>query len=178
MDFQLTDGKAMILRYVTSYVSKWHNAYDNNALYSAHVTPFQAAYRHVKELKPCEPEMWLFMSSMKMSWSKSRTKDFVVPTSGNVSTNKTYEKYLKRARELQNLSFLEWLRLVNHTPAIPKVYGKGNTLVGLRMRSPFSDEYFFQELLMNFPHRCHIEILHTKDDDLPARIRFLRQLYI
>ena len=85
-----------------------------------------------KELKPCEPEMWLFMSSMKISWSKSRTKDFVVPTSGNVSSNKTYDKYLKRGRELQHLSFLEWLRLINHAPAILKVYGKGNTLVGLR----------------------------------------------
>ena len=72
---------------------------------------------------------------MLMSWSKSRTKDLVVPTSGNVSSNKTYDKYLKSGRELENVSFLEWLRLVNHTPAIPKVYGKGNTLVGVRMRS-------------------------------------------
>ena len=48
MDFQLADGKTMILRYVPSYVSKCHNAYNKDALYSAHVTPFQAEYRHVK----------------------------------------------------------------------------------------------------------------------------------
>jgi hypothetical protein len=29
MDVQTTDGKGMILRYVTSYVSKWKDAYNN-----------------------------------------------------------------------------------------------------------------------------------------------------
>ena len=59
MDVQLTDGKAMILRYVTSYVSKWHDGYSNQGLYSMHITPYQAAYRHLWEMQPCEPEMWL-----------------------------------------------------------------------------------------------------------------------
>ena len=29
------------------------DAYSNNALYSHHVTPYQAAYRHLKEMKTC-----------------------------------------------------------------------------------------------------------------------------
>ena len=53
MDIQFADGKAMLLRYVTMYVSKWKDAYSNNALYSHHVTPYQAAYRHLKEMKTC-----------------------------------------------------------------------------------------------------------------------------
>ena len=57
MDFQLTNGKAMILRYVTSYVSMWKDAYSNCALYSTNVGPYQAAYRHLKEMEQCEPEM-------------------------------------------------------------------------------------------------------------------------
>lgn len=81
MDVQSTDGKSMILRYVTSYVSKWQDAYANDALYSTHVTAYQAAYRHLKEYKPSEPEMWLQLSSKKFAWSASRTKRFVVPTS-------------------------------------------------------------------------------------------------
>ena len=103
MDFQLTGGKGMILHYVKSYVSRWHDAYENDALYSAHVTPFQAAYRHVKDLKPCEPEMWLFMSSMKMLWSKSHMKDFVVPVSSNALCNVTYQKYSKRPTHYSNI---------------------------------------------------------------------------
>ena len=38
----------------------------------------------------------------------------------NVPSNKTFDNYLKSGRDLENVSFLEWLRLVNHTPAIPK----------------------------------------------------------
>ena len=72
MDVQLTDGRSMILRYVTSCVSKWQDAYTNEALYSSHILPFQAAHRHVSQLQTCEPEMWLYLSSIKMSWSQSR----------------------------------------------------------------------------------------------------------
>ena len=110
MDFQLTDRKRMMLCYITSYVSKWHDAYENDALYSAHVTPFQAVYRHVKDLKPCEHEMWLFMSSMKMLWSNSRTKDFIIPVSSNASCNVTYQKYLKRPTRYSNISFVETIQ--------------------------------------------------------------------
>ena len=45
MDVQSSDGKGMILKYVTSYVSKWHDAYSNDALFSLLVGPYQAAYR-------------------------------------------------------------------------------------------------------------------------------------
>ena len=58
MDFQTTNGRSMLLKYVTSYVSKWKDAYNNDALYSPHTTPYQAAYRHIREMEPCEPEMW------------------------------------------------------------------------------------------------------------------------
>ena len=98
------------------------------------MTPFQAAYHHVKDLKPCKPEMGLFMSSMKMSWSKSHTKDFGVPVSSNALCNITYQKYLKRPTCYSNILFVEWLRQFNHTPATPKTYGKGNTLVGVGYR--------------------------------------------
>ena len=79
----------MLLRYVTSYVSKWKDAYSNDALYSRYVTPYQAAYRHLKEMQPCEPEMWMHMSPIKFSWSNSRTKDYSAPTSGTCDVQLT-----------------------------------------------------------------------------------------
>ena len=66
MDVQSSDGKAMILKYVASYVSKWHDAYSNDALFSLHVGPYQAAYRHLRALRPLEPEMWMSLSSQKI----------------------------------------------------------------------------------------------------------------
>ena len=38
MDVQTTDGRSMLLRYVTNYVTKWQDAYSDNALYSMHLT--------------------------------------------------------------------------------------------------------------------------------------------
>ena len=95
MDIQFADGKAMLLRYVTSYVSKWKDAYSNDALYSHHVTPYQAAYRHLEEMQPCEPEMWLQMSPIKFSWSNCRTKNHAAPTSCTCTTDKVHQKRYK-----------------------------------------------------------------------------------
>ena len=172
MDIQFSDGKAMLLRYVTSYVSKWKDAYSNDALYSRYVTPYQAAYRHLKEMQPCEPEMWMHMSPIKFSWSNSRTKDYSAPTSGTCATDKTHGKYINRPKQMEKMCFLEWLRAVNHTPTVPKAYKQGNTLVSVKYLSPFNCEYFFQRLLMTFPHRAASELFHEQHEQMPPQINF------
>lgn len=172
MDVQTTDGKGMILRYVTSYVSKWHDAFSNDALYSTHVAPYQAAYVHVKQMKPCEPEMWLHLASIKMSWTCSRTKEYIVPLSSTIGNNTIHAKYLTRPRSMTNLSFLMWLRTVNATKSNCLPYKSGSTLVSIKMVSPFNDEYFFQHLLMNHPHNATAQLFHPQLDELPCRIKF------
>jgi hypothetical protein len=172
MDVQTTDGKGMILRYVTSYVSKWKDAYNNELLYSSHVTPYQAAYSHIKQMEPCEPEMWLHLSSLKMSWSSSRTKEYSVPISSTITDNVIHRKYVSRPDSMAEMSFLEWLRSVDHTKAHCPAYKGGNTLVSTRMVSPFSHEFFFQFLLMNYPHTDVHQFHHPQHDELPIRLRF------
>ena len=71
MDIQCTDGKGMLLKYAASYVTKWHDAFDGDAMYYKHVGPYEAAYRHLRSLRPLEPEMALSLTSKKFSWSKS-----------------------------------------------------------------------------------------------------------
>ena len=171
MDFQTTNGRSMLLRYVTSYATKWQDAYSDTGLYSTHVGPYQAAYRHIQEFHPCEPEMWLYMSAIKFSWSKSRTKHYIVPTSEFVTNDKTHHKYCVRPNQMEHLSFLQWLRAFNHQSATPKPYKSGNTLLSLNMFSPFNPEYFFQEVLMNKPHRSVNELKHPKFDDLPCNLQ-------
>ena len=162
----------MILRYVTSYVSKWKDAYSNRALYSTNVGPYQAAYRHVKEMQPCEPEMWLSMTSIKMSWSNSRTKEYVVPNADRVEHDKIHAKYLARPDTMETNTFVEWLRLVTHTANPPKPYKGGSTLVSVKMCSPYCNTFFFQHLLINYAHRSCNELHHTKHDELPNNVQF------
>lgn len=38
-------------------VTKWHDAFDGDAMYFKHVGPYEAAYRHLRSLRPLEPEM-------------------------------------------------------------------------------------------------------------------------
>lgn len=84
MDVQTSDGKGMLLKYASSYVSKWQDGYSNDALFSMHVTPYQAAYRHLRALRPLEPEMWMSLSNQKIAWTSSRTKAITVSIADSV----------------------------------------------------------------------------------------------
>ena len=47
MDVQTSDGHGMLLRYVTSYVSKWQDSFHSDSLYSGHAETYDGrhAYR-------------------------------------------------------------------------------------------------------------------------------------
>ena len=79
MDVQSSDGHGMPLRYVSPYISKSHDAFQSKCLYRAHTSPYQAAFCHLKEMAPLEPEVWLSLSSKKLAWTPHRTKHFAVP---------------------------------------------------------------------------------------------------
>ena len=59
MDVQSSDGKAMLLKYVTSYVAKCHDAVKTQQLYSVDLGTYQAATSFLKNMHPLEPEMVL-----------------------------------------------------------------------------------------------------------------------
>ena len=172
MDFQFTNGNDMLLRYVCSYVSKWQDAYSNERLFSKQTSPYQAAYRHIKDTNICEPEMWLYMSSMKMSWTSSRSKQFSPPKNEELCQSETYTKYLRRDQNAEHLSFLEWLRAYQHTCATPRPYKHGNTLVSVQYTTPFHDEFFFQDLFMNHAHTNLPTLFLENYKDYPEQFRY------
>lgn len=57
MDVQFSDHCGMLMRYVTNYVSKFKDSQSTESLYSTRLVPAEAAYRHLRDMKPCEPEM-------------------------------------------------------------------------------------------------------------------------
>ena len=164
MDFQTTNGKAMLLSYVTSYITKWQDGLGPDALYSYHISGGQAAVHYAMDVKPAEPEMWLALSSTKISWSCSKTKRYIVPRPDNESTDKTNEKYRNRPDTMADYSFLVWLRMVDHNKVVPKPHKKGNALVGLKVVSFFNKDYFFQYLIMNLPHRQLSDMQHPNHE--------------
>ena len=167
MDIQTSDGKGMLLRYAASCVSKWHDAFNSDAMFSIRTGPYQAAYRHLRGLRPREPEMWMSLSTKKIAWSQSRTKQFS-PISHSKSNITLHERYCKRPINEESISYLQWLRMYDPKG---KPYKTGTTLVGVKLRSPFKDEYCYQDLLMNYAHRSTDDLHHEKHDDLPIRIK-------
>ena len=108
MDVQTSDGKGMLLRYAASYVSKWHDGFHSDVMFSVRTGPYQAAYRHLRGLRPREPEMQMSLSAKKIAWSQSRTKQFTAKIQSQANL-KSHEKYCKRSDKETPLSFLQWL---------------------------------------------------------------------
>ena len=133
MDYETTDGVAMLLRYVTWYVTKSHESTAIDSMYPYEVQGRHTALRYLMSDQLAEPEMWSFLFSKKVAWSASRTKPFTVPTSQDASENKTVLKYWKRDNKFGSLSMLQWLRLLDTNKADPKLYEHGSTLVGTNL---------------------------------------------
>ncbi|KAJ7359040.1 hypothetical protein OS493_019947 [Desmophyllum pertusum] len=102
-DVQCTDGRGMVLRYVSSYVSKCHDGATSEALYSKNLGGYQAAASFLRTMQPLEPEMYLQLTSTKMAWTPSRTKRMTAVGPGG-EENVAYQKYLRRHESDRDLS--------------------------------------------------------------------------
>ena len=170
MDVQSSDGKAMLLKYVTSYVTKCHDAVKTQQLYSVDLGAYQAATSFLQNTHPLEPEMVLQLTSMKIAWSNSRTKPFTAPKPSQTQ-HKVHLKYLAQSEDHEDLTFLEWLRQYDHEKNPAKRYKDGSTLVGVKHFSVFNPVFFYQLLIMNLPHRTLDELHDLHEDRLPEPIK-------
>ena len=66
---QLADGKALLLKYVSSYVTKMHESATSEGLYCRDVTGYQAAHSFLRTVTPLEPEMVFQLSNIKVCWT-------------------------------------------------------------------------------------------------------------
>ena len=164
----------MLLRYVTSYVSKRQNSLAITGMDNRCVTPCQAATRRLKELHPCEPEMWMIFTSIKASWSSSNTKKHTPPTSLIVENNTTACKYRERPQNLKHVSFLQWLHAVTHQAPCPKLYMCQDRSVGIKYLSLFKEEYFFQYVLMNHPQHHLNELKPLSNLSVPVHSLYFK----
>ena len=69
MDVQTTNGKHMLMKYVTSYISKGKESFCTNTLYISTLSPAITAFRYAMLLDIAEPEMWVLQTSRKLLWT-------------------------------------------------------------------------------------------------------------
>ena len=78
-DVQLEDGRGMLLKYVSSYVTKMHEAATVEGLYCCDVNGYQAANSFLRSVCPLAPEMAFQLSNIKVAWKYKLTKQFRAP---------------------------------------------------------------------------------------------------
>lgn len=177
-DVQLADGKAMLLKYVSSYVTKMHETATSEGLYCCDITGYQAANSFLRTVRPLAPEMIFQLSSIKVAWTDKLTKQFRVPHPGQEGNNVVYQLYIRRDRGEEHLSILQWLR--NHTTTAnkAKTLAEGKYLVGVKFVSVFNPAFFFQHLLMHHPHRNAQDLRHREESTMPFSIRHFSQAVV
>ena len=105
-DVQLADGKGMLLKYVSSYVTKMHKAATVEGLYCNDVTGYQAANSFLRTVRPLAPEMIFQLANVKVAWTDKLTKQFRPPHPGQEESNVMYQLYLRRERNHEEKSLL------------------------------------------------------------------------
>ena len=174
-DVQLADGKGMLLKYVSSYVTKMHEAATVEGLYCTDVAGFQVANSFLRTVRPLAPEMAFQLSNIKVAWTDKQTKQFRAPHLGQENGNQVYQQYLKRHRSEDDQSLLEWLRCHSTVGAKAKVLGADKYLVAVKFLSPFNPMYFFQDFLVHYPHRLAGELRHVEQATMPVPIQYFSQ---
>lgn len=152
---------------MTSYVSKFKEEQMGDSLYSCHVSPAMAAYRHLTDMKPLEPETVISLSSYKLTWTNNPTKRYIPPRSHNVADSVLVGKYTNRANDIHDKSLIEWLRTHDNNKVNPAPYKRSMALVGVKYISVFHVEFFFQYLLLNVPFVNVLSLNHPDHDRLP-----------
>ena len=95
-DVQLADGKGMLLKYVSFYVTKMHEAATSEGLYCTDLTGFQAAHSFLRTVRPLEPEMVFQLSNIHVCWTDKLTKQFKPPFPDQTDGNTVYQLCLRR----------------------------------------------------------------------------------
>ena len=173
-DVQLANGKGMLLKYVSLYVTKMHEAATSEGLYCTDLTGFQAAHSFLRTVRPLEPEMVFQLSNIYICWTDKLTKQFKPPFPDQTDGNTVYQLYLRRPPTEEDLPLLQWLR--NHSISTKtKPLDKDKYLVGLKFVSVFNPVYFFQHLLVHWPHRNADQLRHSEESTMPHVVKFFSQ---
>ena len=174
-DVQLADGKALLLKDVSSYVTKMHESATSEGLYCTDVTGYQAAHSFLRTVTPLEPEMVFQLSNIKVCWTDKFTVLFRPPFPDQTGNNKVYQMYLQRPHTEEDQTLLQWLRCHQTCGSKPKRYLDDRVLVGVKYVSIFNPIFFYQHLTMNLPHRQVTALRHAEEDTMPEAIKHFAQ---
>ena len=158
-DVKLADGKGMLLKYMSSYVTKMHEVATSEDLYCCDVSEFQAAHSFLRTVHLLEPEIIFQLSNIRVCWANKLTKQLrpLFPEG-----NFMYQLYLRRPAT-EKVPLLIWLCNHSMNGNKSKPLEQDKYLVVVKFVSIFNHIFFFQHLLVHHPH-CNPQELHHSED--------------
>ncbi|CAK0798079.1 unnamed protein product, partial [Prorocentrum cordatum] len=201
MDVQTSDGRGMLLRYVSSYTAKFSDQFSSEWL-NDEASDYAISRRILTEFHPLEPEMWLQLAAAEYSQvlTHGTVKNFPVPVPWKgKEMPAVVERYTHSAWRPDDMSLLEYVRRSNsrggvhralrlryanlqkaNDPSVAhvdletwaaRVPMRGEVLVAARSNSRFSDEYYGQWMLLHVPFRSVHELWQDAAELVPTGYR-------
>ena len=154
MDVQCGNGKTMLLKYVTDYVSKLNANIGLDEL-TRDLNGWQAAYKYLFSMNVGIPEMYMLLSTNKLAHCTELTKTFTMPHQsrlfGTGPNAKWLKAYVKRQQNVVTMSLLEFMRTHTFNKAgncVPYKSGS-KSLVGCYIGTFLKDSFLLNWTILN-----------------------------
>ena len=198
IDVQMSDGRGMLLRYVSGYVPKFSDSFTTEWLADA-CSDYAVARRVLTDYHPMEPEMTL---QLAMQWfpqcfAGSTLQRFPVPVPWENELPERVQQYLASPRRAADMPLADFLRRTNQKGSIHQAFRKrykdtagvhgdveplevwvnsaplcGDVAVAAIYLSRYSDRYYGQWVLMNVPFRSLDELHRPELDLVPSHLYY------
>jgi energy-coupling factor transporter ATP-binding protein EcfA2 len=196
LDVQSSDGRGMLLRYVSGYVPKFSDSFTTEWLNDA-CSDYVIARRVLIDYHPLEPEMVL---QLAMQWfpqcfAGGSLHRFVVPVPWSGTLHKRVQQYMESAWRAEEMCLAEYIRKSNKNGEIQKWLQKryaaavkegetsmslatwasnarclGETMTAAMYLSRYNDRYYGQWVLMLVPFRSMADLWRPELDFVPAHL--------
>jgi hypothetical protein len=174
-DVQWSQGSGLLLRYVSGYVSKFGEAWNDDWVNSAEGS-LQAALHVLRCWKPSEAQMVMTLAREQMAFSNVTSIEYR-PTAFEKPIDETLVLYRRRSDAEKELSFLEWLRrkvVSKSADGFLTCHDRrtsGVTAVAVHYYRFPKAEFFWQWLVMSVPHRCFNELVSENCNKVSPHLR-------
>jgi hypothetical protein len=196
VDVQSSDGRGMLLRYVSSYVPKFSDSFATTWL-NDEASDYAIARRVLSDYHPLEPEMWLQLGAHLFSqcFSGGTMKRFIVPVPWKNQLPQAIEAYMDATWRGDSMSCLEFLRksnpkgeIRNHIKkAFPgaatdvdslnifarEYKPRGEVMIAAITLSRYNDEYYGQWMIMHVPFESVDDLWDARAAAVPKSYQFL-----
>jgi hypothetical protein len=173
MDVLASDGRGLLLQYVSSYTAKFSDSFATTWL-NNQASDYAICRRVLTEYHPLEPEMWLQLGAhlFPSCFSSGVLRRIVVPVPWkSEEVPALVQKYMDAAWRPEDMSFLGFLRATN-AQGQPRKNIK-RVLVAAIVYSRLSDEFYGQWLILNVPFRSIDELWDPIVEMVPRGFRML-----